>query len=153
MTEAARKIKVMRAFDVGIEIESIAYDMSGVAWEAAKNPTWDWHRNNYRVKVNWYDDIPKHGVLCWVSDGCAFSQKHIAIIHAVHKNKKREINYEESRGATWVLAEPLTNKEIKPFLRGSEGAVDALEIIKQAMIKDNPPRQVVMLTAGTAILQ
>ena len=72
----------------------------------------------WRIKpkpLEWYENIPEHGVLCWVGDNKPFveSTKIVNII------KMREVNqFISIRGARWNYALPLTNEEIKQFLQG-----------------------------------
>lgn len=64
----------------------------------------------------WYDNIPEHGVLCWVQYNPE-GKKKVATIYS-HKN---EDDYETA--FYWIdsrtLVTPLTNEEIEEFKRGN----------------------------------
>jgi hypothetical protein len=102
-----------------------------------KNPRWAGYRpldhtnylplksdsfNNFdwRIKPKppkWYENIPKQGVLCWVSSTVEYPNRansSLTIIKALDING----NYADYLNHTWFDAEPLTNEEIKQFLRG-----------------------------------
>ena len=68
-----------------------------------------WHDNflKFRRKPKepeWYENIPGHGVLCWVSD-----------IDESTRNVIDRIKDENKKG--WKYATPLTNEEIERFKR------------------------------------
>lgn len=65
----------------------------------------------WSIKQNWYDNIPEHGVLCWVHNA-----KKITPICSII-TKYRDNTFVSGVGGFWDYAEPLTNKEIKQFLR------------------------------------
>lgn len=100
------------AWAEGAEIEWLNGDNT---WEPAKNP--GWHNNfKYRIKPKkpkWYEDIPPQGILCWVRNHDRF-EPVIDIIKGV-----RDGLY-ESKLNEWNIATPLTDDEIRQFLRGDE---------------------------------
>jgi hypothetical protein len=70
----------------------------------------------YRIKSQpkpWHDDIPPHGVLCWVKDDDRF-EPIIDIIKWVRDG------FYESNSGEWNIATPLTDDEIRQFLRGEK---------------------------------
>ena len=48
MTTTAEKIKVMQAFEDGVEIQSMS--RRSLVWCDTPLPSWDWSDNNYRIK-------------------------------------------------------------------------------------------------------
>jgi len=89
-----------------------------IGWIDSKvNPMWDSEFLQFRVKPKepeWHENIPEHGVLCWVSD---MEKSHESVIDLIIKfvgdssYKFRGIN------SAWFFAKPLTNKEIEEFKR------------------------------------
>ena len=74
----------------------------------------------WRIKPEepkWYENIPEHGVLCFVSDTDEkpYDLCRLAIII---KYCKGELTFLEINYSMWRYATPLTNDEIKQFLRG-----------------------------------
>ncbi len=74
----------------------------------------------YRIKPKepeWWENIPERGVLCWVND--YDPDPNIGLINVVIKvesgNYRRFVDVNDCR---WDYAIPLTNEEIKQFLRG-----------------------------------
>jgi hypothetical protein len=69
----------------------------------------------YRIKPQetpWYDSIPPQGVLCWVSD--ITEKPHSRFERITHKGSSFQTNH----GTCWKYATPLTDDEIRQFLRG-----------------------------------
>lgn len=67
----------------------------------------------YRIKPQpkpWFENIPPHGVLCWVRNHDRF-EPVIDIIKGVRDGLYESISDE------WHIATPLTNEEIQRFLR------------------------------------
>jgi hypothetical protein len=87
-------------------------------WFYARNPTWH-DDTEYRIKPKepqWWENIPTHGVLCWVSDKNPEIKFGLASITRVEAGNYQE--YVDSNDISWSYASPLTNEEIKQFLRG-----------------------------------
>jgi hypothetical protein len=73
----------------------------------------------YRIKPQpkpWYENIPPHGVLCWVSNKVDIGPD----LMAIHKYDKDEKRFYSKRLLSWAYATPLTDDEIRQFLRGGE---------------------------------
>lgn len=76
--------------------------------------------NNYKWRIKpeppkWYDNIPKQGVLCWVSNTVEYPNRansSLTIIKALDING----DYVDYLSHFWSDAIPLTNEEIKQFL-------------------------------------
>jgi hypothetical protein len=101
-----------------------------------KNPSWADYRpldhtnylplksdsfNNFdwRIKpkpLEWYENIPSQGVLCWVSDKNPKIKFGLACITKVAVGNYQE--YVDRNDISWSYATPLTNEEIEQFLRG-----------------------------------
>lgn len=64
------------------------------------------------IEQKWYENIPEHGVLCWVFH--TPNKKFLRIINEYNPSLKLPFF---SNGINWLNAEPLTNDEIKQFLR------------------------------------
>lgn len=72
---------------------------------------WDNPDLIFRVKKNWYDNIPARGRLCWVSCSDPTEKEKIAIIVTVFDGY-----YVSLSESNWRFATPLTNDEISQFL-------------------------------------
>ncbi len=103
-----------------------------------KNPSWADYRpldhtnylplksdsfNNYdwRIKpkpLEWYENIPSHGVLCWVGDVIEelVEQEALGVVVAYYYGC--EYPFTLNKGGNYRLATPLTDEEIKQFLQG-----------------------------------
>ena len=72
-----------------------------------RTPQWCSEVLKFRIKPKepaWWENIPEHGVLCWVSD-----------IDESTRNVIDRIKDENKKG--WKYATPLTNEEIEAFKR------------------------------------
>jgi DNA modification methylase len=101
---------LIHAWAEGAEIE-----VKADVWRVEKRPMWH-EQNEYRIKPKqpeWYKNIPPHGVLCWVRNHDRF-EPVIDIIKGV-----RDGLY-ESKLNEWNIATPLTDDEIRQYLRGGE---------------------------------
>lgn len=88
----------------------------GKNWQPSEQPEWLPNRE-YRIKPaepKWYDNISPKGVLCWVSHDTETptNQNHLDLIVAVNTH-----DFKSNRHVRWRYATPLTNQEIKEFLR------------------------------------
>lgn len=89
-------------------------------WNDLADPTWGDEDAVFRIKpkvFEWYENIPEHGVLCWVSDINASLKVAIGIIISKHHGEYPSL-FKATDATTWVYAKPLTDDEIKQFLRG-----------------------------------
>lgn len=77
---------------------------------------YDWRIKPEQPK--WYENIPKHGVLCWVSSNHRDLKKLIATI--TEYNPDAQWPFIEHVDGSWKFATPLTNDEIRQFLREEE---------------------------------
>lgn len=73
---------------------------------------WDNPNLIFRVKKNWYENIPEQGRLCWVSNDNPTEKEKIAIIVGITEN----LIYYTKSVSGWRFATPLTNDEISQFL-------------------------------------
>ena len=62
----------------------------------------------HKEESEWYEQIPEHGVLCWV----AGQTKLAAIIL-----RKVDDKFVDTHSEEWLCAIPLTNEEIDRFKR------------------------------------
>ena len=79
-------------------------------------PQWDNERFKFRVKPKepeWHENIPEHGVLCWVSDTNRYPKSRIDLITGLVDNVYKF----KSLYCSWIHATPLTNEEIEAFKR------------------------------------
>jgi hypothetical protein len=65
----------------------------------------------------WYENIPSHGVLCWLHDNIEYPNSSNSSL-AVIIEFSLDGNYIDQLFNEWFYATPLTNEEIKQFLRG-----------------------------------
>ena len=81
-------------------------------------PRWDNEILKFRRKPKepeWWENIPEHGVLCWVSDIDENIRNIIErITFVVKEDGAYKIRPHETR---WKYATPLTNEEIEEFKR------------------------------------
>jgi hypothetical protein len=103
----------------GVEIEWLNGDNT---WETAIQPAW--HKSSeYRIKPKqpeWYENIPEHGVLCWVSDREKHPDKHcwLRIVDAYRHDDLYP--FKQMGQLSWLYATPLTDDEIRQYLRGEK---------------------------------
>ena len=79
---------------------------------------YDWRIKSEPPK--WYENIPSHGVLCWVSDLYKepnYSNSSLTIIVSVRTVIDHRV-YKSRYGVEYLNVTPLTNDEIKQFLTG-----------------------------------
>ena len=101
--------ELIKAWADGAEIEAM---LKG-EWTSVDNPLWLATRE-YRIKPKeWYETIPEHGVLCWVSDYDMGNKTSTAIVYRYNPLSGTF----GSKNTAWKYATPLTNDEIKQFLR------------------------------------
>lgn len=75
---------------------------------------------NWRIKPEppkWYENIPSHGVLCWVHDTIEYPNSSTSSL-AVIRDLSIDGNYMDYLFNEWFYATPLTKEEIKQFLQG-----------------------------------
>lgn len=104
--------ELIHAWADGAEIEML----TSIGWCASRAPTWD-ENSKYRLKSKepeWYENIPLQGVLCWVFNNEG-DTKNIDII--ISYKKRILYGFVSLHGDVWNCATPLTNDEIKGFLR------------------------------------
>jgi len=113
---------LIHAWAEGAEIES-RRSWGQFGWTTTKNPEWDAAGMEFRIKPEepeWYENIPKQGVLCWVSDyNENLNKQNIRNILAeiIDYDSDKEHKYLDFRGSRWKYAVPLTNEEIEEFKR------------------------------------
>lgn len=83
-------------------------------WRVAYHPTWN-PEYEYRVAAAWYEEIPEQGVLCKVWDGSSIKP---SIARIIDYDGARNFPFRQSPSLAWEFAEPITDEEIKQFLRG-----------------------------------
>jgi hypothetical protein len=78
----------------------------------------DWHDPNleFRIVREWYENIPKHGRLCWVWDDPENELLRNQAITVINRYSIEEKLFINNRNVPWRYAAPLTNDEIKQFL-------------------------------------
>lgn len=111
--------ELIHAWAEGIKIQRL--NSAGI-WTDEVHPSWGDKSETFRIKpkvFEWYENIPEHGVLCWVSDINASLKVAIGIIISKHHGEYPSL-FKATDATTWVYAKPLTDEEIKQFLRGEE---------------------------------
>ena len=90
-----------------------------IGWmDCEKTPLWHSENLKFRRKPkepNWWENIPEHGVLCWVSDIDESVEKMLFLIIGVDDDD--DIYRFKSIQSAWKYATPLTNEEIERFKR------------------------------------
>ena len=92
---------------------------NNIDWIDCKE-TPQWHREGFIFRrkpkePDWWENIPEHGVLCWVSDIDEPTRNIIErITFVVNEDDFYRFRSHETR---WKYATPLTNKEIEEFKR------------------------------------
>ena len=104
----------------GAEIESnCVVNPDDKGWlDCTVNPQWGNEGLKFRLKPKepeWYENIPEHGVLCWVDDINETARNIIERITFVVN--EHEFYRFRSRETIWKYATPLTNEEIEAFKR------------------------------------
>lgn len=111
---------IIDAYLEGAEIE--CYDESTNAWAPTNNPAFE-PELKYRIKPQetpWYENIPTQGVLCWVS-GTTENPNSENLMRVIKKYKNYGFIESDSLFTeVWRYATPLTNDEIRQFLRGEQ---------------------------------
>jgi hypothetical protein len=100
---------IIHAFAEGFSIEY--FSIIKQEWLPIENPCFQ-KNISYRIKFEWYEDIPETGVICWVWDEPDDS-KQIAIINDYYS--KSNYPYVETRqigNTSWKNAVPLTKEEV-----------------------------------------
>ncbi len=77
-----------------------------------QDTAWYWKESNLytREEINWYDDIPEGGVLCWVKDTEQYSSNLGKVVYTI------DDMFVEDSGDCWEEAIPLTKEEIMQFV-------------------------------------
>ncbi len=90
--------------------EPVQFKSPGKWLDVKDKPSW--HQNDtYRPKPKeWYDNIPKDGILCWVwdSEGVPVKRSVWIVRKADHS---QPIPFEAVTGATWRYARPVKPEE------------------------------------------
>jgi len=111
-----KHFRARKAFALGKPIQAQHYD--GLWSDIVENRVcWD-DNIKYRPKPKeWFDDIPKEGILCWVWDSERVPiERSVSIIC---KNKTvQNIPFESVTGATWRFATPIKPEECYQGAKG-----------------------------------
>lgn len=86
-------------------------------WIDTYNPYFWMETLKFRVKPKdpeWYENIPEHGVLCWVSD--TVEKNKDTVDRVLRFNNAAEFKFATTFDS-WLFATPLTNEEIEAFKR------------------------------------
>ena len=87
-------------------------------WLDDNEPCWHSENLKFRIKPKesaWWENMPEHGVLCWVSDIDETTKTTIErITFVLNEDDFFRFQSYESR---WKYATPLTNEEIEEFKR------------------------------------
>lgn len=70
------------------------------------------------VDCEWWEDIPGHGVLCWVSDVSEEHARRGTVRFIVAKNSA--CGFVDVGGFHWEIAIPLTPEEAKKYILGMD---------------------------------
>ena len=102
----------IKAWADGAKIQKL----TPLVYQDDPNPSWD-PDETYRLKPEpkWYEQIPDHGVLCWVTKHTSFVLgKSIDIIYKYQDGWKLPFH---GLSICWRIAVPLTSEQIRKFLR------------------------------------
>lgn len=119
-TELGQPIADLRTYDDGVSEEPVfvglLYDII-CAWSLDGKSLSAYGKNDLRLeyKNQWYDEIPEQGVLCWISD--VFEKPNYESTIDIIAGCSDDGLYINQGGTSWKHATPLTNDEIKQFLR------------------------------------
>lgn len=109
---------LIHAWAEGEKIEAL-YKSDGT-WVDVPVPCWS-PDLTYRIKPEepeWWENIPEHGVLCWVSDdNCKPNSSNYMRVIITKIEKSSYFAFKDKHNVKWSFATPLTNEEIKQFLR------------------------------------
>jgi hypothetical protein len=100
----------IKAFAEGKKIERFNSKLQ--IWEVKDNPDW-YESDEYRIKTEWYEEIPEKGILCWVSDNDVKLKRHFDIIYSFDL----DLTYPfKGHVHNWIFAEPFTEEEMPTSL-------------------------------------
>ena len=105
----------IHAWAEGAELQF--YNKTFGRWETIKQPSF-LEGIPYRIKPKepeWWENIPEHGVLCWVSDLYDYPRMYVSLVLEYRKDEMKKFWLGE-RGA-FRYAVPLTNEELERFKR------------------------------------
>ena len=97
-----KHFKARKAHALGEPIEFI--DNSGIPQTVDSNIAWSQDVVYRPKKKEWYEDIPKEGILCWVWDN--INEKQVEIV-----KWKRPQDFMTIHGLEWKYAEPIKPEE------------------------------------------
>jgi len=89
-------------------------------YDCTDTPLWNSELFKFRRKPkepDWWENIPEHGVLCWVSDIDETIRNNIIERITSFVNEYSYHGFRSKTGAAWKYATPLTNEEIERFKR------------------------------------
>jgi hypothetical protein len=77
-------------------------------WSTIDNPTWS-QSDQYRPeKKEWYENIPKEGVLCWVWDTTSVERRASLVVKYIPNDKTHNF---QTTVTKWKYAEPIKPEE------------------------------------------
>ena len=107
---------LIHAWAEGAEIQ---FRNSDGGWTDNQTPSWE-KGKEYRIKpgeLQWFENIPEHGVLCWVWDDDEESdRKLIRVVYSYHRDTASNYGF-ETDDECYRYAKPLTNDELEGFRR------------------------------------
>jgi hypothetical protein len=92
--------------------ETVQY-FDGGLWVDIKTPSWN-DSSKYRIKKEWFDNIPKNGIACWVADVENDLDERIKII--VGYDPDESYPFESNDSCSWKYAIPFSNEDVKKFV-------------------------------------
>ena len=109
--------ELIKAWADGAKIQREYYG----AWITEDMPVWS-ESDEFRIKPEpkWYEQIPEHGVLCWCSDLSeerTIKGNNGKLLDRIRKFYSNSPYPFEGSYDNWEYATPLTNDEIRKFLR------------------------------------
>lgn len=104
MKRPHKHAELIKEWADGSEIQY--FDTTINDWRDTLFPLWE-DNNKYRVKPNWYDNIPEEGVLCWVD-----FDDEIARLRLVTSYDEEQEKFFDDSGVKWYTATPITSSEL-----------------------------------------
>lgn len=120
--QTRKQIDVMLAYVNGKKIVGRPVGNDRLPLNEIQDPIWNWHQVHYEVKQNWYENIPKGGVLCWVWDDEYTDNSTVARI--TDYCNEDSFCFIEKDETSWRYARPLTKSEIQQLLDNAPGDCD-----------------------------
>ena len=112
-----KHVEARKAFALG---EPIEFQTPSGLWHNTQNPKWIDDITYRPKKEEWWYDIPKEGILCWVTD--ILGNRYTAQIIIDKDNR-----FKATTGTLWKFAEPVNSSEC--YREKGKSKEDCIELV------------------------